>query len=335
MDKEHQSRQARLQEIQAKKEKLAELRRNRQLLKDQEHKTRLSIGGGANVGPQPTACHANRGQLTQPTPNRVDRQKEIETLLSSIDGYSPRTVNRSRPGSTVSSRPLSGQRLSSGSGEPTSDVVSPTANPTGPTVYSSTSTQTLSVAPLRTVYESDSIHSGPGPKQPESVSYERGTQTDGGWEPKDQGTNADDSSEEDREYELERIRADIRREVEEELRATLNTKSADAGREPQEEERYPMRNLTKEEQEAVLQSPDFIDFIEQSTKVMERALDEEYDILVDYTQGSGSLDDEDDAYGKGRTRRGRRVKQIQQFWDEKWSKRRMISDIAFSPKVGF
>jgi hypothetical protein len=51
MDKEHQSRQARLQEIQAKKEKLAELRRNRQLLKDQEHKTRLSIGGGANVGP--------------------------------------------------------------------------------------------------------------------------------------------------------------------------------------------------------------------------------------------------------------------------------------------
>ena len=51
MDKEHQSRQARLQEIQAKKEKLAELRRNRQLLKDQEHTTRLSIGGGANVGP--------------------------------------------------------------------------------------------------------------------------------------------------------------------------------------------------------------------------------------------------------------------------------------------
>jgi transcription elongation GreA/GreB family factor len=51
MDKEHQSRQARLQEIQAKKEKLAELRRNRQLLKDQEHKTRLSIGNTANVGP--------------------------------------------------------------------------------------------------------------------------------------------------------------------------------------------------------------------------------------------------------------------------------------------
>jgi hypothetical protein len=49
MDKEHQSRQARLQEIQAKKEKLAELRRNRQLLKDQEQKTRLSISDRSNV----------------------------------------------------------------------------------------------------------------------------------------------------------------------------------------------------------------------------------------------------------------------------------------------
>jgi len=61
MDKEHQSRQARLQEIQAKKEKLAELRRNRQLLKDQEHKTRLSIGNTANVGPSPWApLHTDR-----------------------------------------------------------------------------------------------------------------------------------------------------------------------------------------------------------------------------------------------------------------------------------
>jgi dynein intermediate chain len=262
----------------------------------------------------------------------VDRQKEVEALLSSIDGYSPRAVNRSRPGSTVSSRPLSGQRLSSGSGEPASDVVSPT--PIGPTAYASASTQTLSIAPLRTVYESDSIHSEPGPKQPEVVSYERGTQTDGDWEPpRDQATNVDDLDE-DREYELERIRADIRAEVEEELRATLDAKVPETDQKAQEE-RYPMRNLTKEEQEAVLHSPDFLDFIEQSTKVMERALDEQYDILVDYTQGSGNLDDEDETYGKGRARRGRRVKQIAQFWDEKWSKRRMISDIDYSPKVGF
>jgi hypothetical protein len=73
MDKEHQGRQARLQEIQAKKEKLAELRRNRQLLKDQEHKTRLSIGGGANVSPlSPTlplltqAAHSANPQSRRP-----------------------------------------------------------------------------------------------------------------------------------------------------------------------------------------------------------------------------------------------------------------------------
>jgi dynein intermediate chain, cytosolic len=166
------------------------------------------------------------------------------------------------------------------------------------------------------------------------VSYNRGTQTDGDFEPqRDQATNVEGSSDQERENELERIRADIRKEIEEEVRSTLDMTKPETGQKAQEEERYPMRNLNEEELEAVLHSPDFIDFIDKSTKVMERALDEDYDILVDYTQGSGSLEDEDETYGKGRARRGRRVKQIAQFWDEKWSKRRMISDIGFSPKV--
>jgi dynein intermediate chain, cytosolic len=206
----------------------------------------------------------------------------------------------------------------------------------GPTVYASTSTQTLSVTPLRTVYESSSIHSEPEPKQSEVVSYDRGTQTNDDWEPQRDGqaSNVERPAEqEQREIEQERIRAELRKEIEEEVRSALDRTKPETGQQAQEGERYPMRTLSEEELEAVLHSSEFVDFVDKSTKVMERALDEDYDILVDYTQGSGSLDDEDETYGKGRLRRGRRVKQISQFWDEKWSKRRMISDIGFSPKV--
>lgn len=73
-----------------------------------------------------------------------------------------------------------------------------------------------------------------------------------------------------------------------------------------------------------------MDFVERSSKVIERALDQEYDILADYAlSGQTGIEDDDDEYrGKGR----RRVKEIAQFYDERWSKKRMISDINFSPK---
>ena len=73
-------------------------------------------------------------------------------------------------------------------------------------------------------------------------------------------------------------------------------------------------------------SGDFADFIERSAKVVERALDLdlEYDILADYGQGG---DEEEDR------QEGRRIREVCQFYDERWSKKRMISDLHYSPKV--
>src|SRR5262249_18002515 len=128
----------------------------------------------------------------------------------------------------------------------------------------------------------------------------------------------------------EQIRQELRREIEEELKAAIQP-MGDAAKN-KDDERFPARTLTDEEFQAVISSSEFEDFVDQSTKIIERGLDEPYDLLTDYNEAKTSLDEEEDGYGAGRGRRGRRVKEVAQFWDERWSKKRMISDIGFSPK---
>ena len=41
--------------------------------------------------------------------------------------------------------------------------------------------------------------------------------------------------------------------------------------------------ISEEEQRRILTSETFHDFLSRSSKIVERALDEEYDVLVDYT----------------------------------------------------
>lgn len=177
-----------------------------------------------------------------------------------------------------------------------------------------------------TVYEQPSASSEAPPKQ-EIITYDQGVQTED-WEqkwPEDNDTQSPERSEE--------LRNKLRQEIEEEVRATVQPREAnEAPRPAQEEERFPARQLSNEELEAVTASKEFQDFLDQSTKVIERALDEEYDLLTDYAHGKANLDDDDESYG-GRGKRGRRVKESHQFWDERWSKKRMISDIDFSPYV--
>jgi dynein intermediate chain len=121
--------------------------------------------------------------------------------------------------------------------------------------------------------------------------------------------------------------------MEEELQATKGL--AEGRIVPQSAQlRYPLRALTDDELNAVTSSNEFLDFVERSTKVIERALDEEYDILADYALGGiGAEEDDDDDYGTARGKKRRSIKEVAQFWDERWSKKRMISDISFSPKV--
>lgn len=131
----------------------------------------------------------------------------------------------------------------------------------------------------------------------------------------------------------EELRQKLRQEIEEELKAVKDP-AAD-GLINTEQAKYPARALTNEELNAVTSSNDFLEFVERSSKVIERALDQDYDVLADYALDGleGLDDDEDEGYGSSRGRMGKKIRQVAQFYDERWSRKRMISDLDFSPKV--
>lgn len=134
--------------------------------------------------------------------------------------------------------------------------------------------------------------------------------------------------ERDREEEL---REKLRKEIEEELRATKELVT-DGVLKPTPATNFLARTLTAEETKAMIQSEEFMDFVDRSTKVIEKALDQEYDILTDYTLQVHDVDDEDEQNGNVGGKGRRKVKELAQFYDERWSKKRMVSSIDFSPK---
>ena len=193
----------------------------------------------------------------------------------------------------------------------------------------------------------------PAPKS-EAVSYSVGVQTSDTWplRPQERSTEELSDSEAEnymstsrtpralkrqsrREREREdELRQNLRREIEEELKAIQNTSHTTLISE-NGQPRFPARPLTNDEMNAVTSSGEFLDFVDRSSKVIERALDQEYDILADYSmEGVDELDDdEDEGYASARGRKGRKIKEVAQFFEEKSCRKRMISDINFSPKV--
>lgn len=75
-----------------------------------------------------------------------------------------------------------------------------------------------------------------------------------------------------------RIQAELDRDAEERRAAQEEDR-----RRKQAEEAAAIRELTEEEAEAVIRSDHFIEFVDQSARLIERALNEEYDFLTDYT----------------------------------------------------
>lgn len=192
-------------------------------------------------------------------------------------------------------------------------------------------------------------------RPPEIVTYSKGVQTDPIVKPGDEediedsdgaegnedrpadGSNVADISRpfgrKKREKD-EEIRTRLRREVEEELKATREAAREEESKNQFESDvamRYPLRTLTNVELNAVTSSDDFLDFVDKSSKVIERALDEEYDILADYSVGGLNADGANGDYPASEEFRD--IKEAVQFWDERQSKKRMISDIHFSPWV--
>ncbi|KAF2200157.1 cytoplasmic dynein 1 intermediate chain 2 [Delitschia confertaspora ATCC 74209] len=326
MDQTAQQRRA---EILAKKAKLEELRRQRELRRESAANRQSGIHS-----PTP---------LAQPTPRREDTKRELENLIEKI-------VGDSRPGSTVPGSPAGGARasrptsvisagqLSGNSGENESP---PTPKPT--TTYVDTAIQTLSITPLTTVYEFPAE-----PKNEEVIMYSKGVQTSDTWSPsRKRGSTGSDSERDEsptrtpvaskrlsrRQLQRdEEIRSMLRKEIEEEIKAASQTNLEGGAVGGSNKENFPARTLTNEELNAVQSSDEFLNFVERSTKVLERALDQQYDILADYALGGAEVDEEDEGYGSGQGKKGRRIKEVAQFWDERWSKKRMISDVGFSTK---
>ncbi|KAI5121496.1 hypothetical protein M0805_006533 [Coniferiporia weirii] len=103
-----------------------------------------------------------------------------------------------------------------------------------------------------------------------------------------------------KEHELEEENAKLEKEIEQEI-----------------------RELTEEERASVFIAPEFLDFVEQSSKILQRALNDGYDYIRDYTVGAESGGDESE---------GKRVKRVCAFYDERYGKNRSITDIDWSPK---
>ena len=268
-----------------------------------------------------------------------------------------RPVGSSREGSPagkVSSRPDSTGR---GSLSPASqNERNPQTPPPGRVTYTqSHATQTISDGDDLPDFASEVPPLQAPPPKKEVLMYSVGVQTS---EPR--GKDASFSDEEDgissrngsprshrrfsrKEKEREdKLRQQLREEVEEEFKSLKLSANSDEDTKENLVDKSTAQNgffhkaLTVEEMEAIVASDEFLDFFNRSGKVMERALDEENDVLVDYTIGDEDYEDDDEVgegYGGSKIKKGRRLKEIAQFYDERWCKKRMISDINFSPKV--
>jgi dynein intermediate chain len=228
-----------------------------------------------------------------------------------------------------SSSPAGKQRIS----DEQSREQAPGTPPTRLYQDASTDTQTLSFTELTTVYEI------PVESKPEYITYSKGVQTTEPWQPAqdysedtEEGEGAPKSpsrrrrmlSQREIEIEEEQIRQRLRQEIEEEIRALQLDEKNES-----EKARFPARALETDELQAVTSSNEFLDFVERSSKVIERALDEEYDVLADYALQSRNAEDDDEYVG----RKGRRIKEVMQFdLTEVMGRKRMVSDIDFSPK---
>ncbi|KAJ7224477.1 WD40-repeat-containing domain protein [Mycena pura] len=84
-----------------------------------------------------------------------------------------------------------------------------------------------------------------------------------------------------------------------------------------------VRELSEEERIAFLSDPKVVNFIDDSTKIFHRVLNDHYNYMSDYTQGTETGSDDSE---------GRRVKRVCEFWSERYGKNRSITDVDWSPK---
>ncbi|OWZ76718.1 dynein intermediate chain, cytosolic [Cryptococcus neoformans Bt85] len=88
-------------------------------------------------------------------------------------------------------------------------------------------------------------------------------------------------------------------------------------------EELTIAELSDEQRQAIFAAPDFTSFIEESTRIVQRALSDGYDYIKDYTIGIDGAFDESE---------GQKVKLFCAFADERWTNGRSVTDVDWSPK---
>lgn len=84
-----------------------------------------------------------------------------------------------------------------------------------------------------------------------------------------------------------------------------------------------LRELSADELGTIYGAQEFSDFVEQSSKIVERALTDAYDYMKDYTRVEDAVPDDAG---------GRQVKNTRTFWDEKLCRGRSITSLDWSTK---
>lgn len=287
------------------------------------------------TGSTTTVRSESRAELDSLISRLVDRPSA--SLLRDGGGETP-SRRGSRPNSVLSAGQLSFENTDYSLSSPRPVSVSIATQTTLPTDDSA-----LDLAQSTSVGTSTFSNFTPTAPKPEVVTYSKSVQTDSWLAQRGRSADARDGSDDEsnsptraarqsrRERERdEEIRERLRKEIEEELKAHRELDQKEAMLAAASSVRYPLRTLTNDELNAVTSSEDFLDFVDKSSKVIERALDEEYDVLTDYALGGLDNDAENGDFASEELRD---IKESVQFWDERQSKKRMISDINFSPWV--
>ncbi|XP_006866690.1 PREDICTED: cytoplasmic dynein 1 intermediate chain 2-like isoform X4 [Chrysochloris asiatica] len=85
----------------------------------------------------------------------------------------------------------------------------------------------------------------------------------------------------------------------------------------------PPHELTEEEKQQILHCEEFLSFFDHSTRIVERALSEQINIFFDYS--GRDLEDKE-----GEIQAGAKLSLNRQFFDERWSKHRVVSCLDWS-----
>ncbi|KAF8328449.1 WD40-repeat-containing domain protein [Cantharellus anzutake] len=120
---------------------------------------------------------------------------------------------------------------------------------------------------------------------------------------------------------------EIRKRIQAEVEAATAVREQELKQENEQiakEIEEEIRELTEEERTAIFATPEFLDFVEESSKRIQRALNDSYDYTQDYRLIGGGVSTDNE---------GKRVKEVCAFFDEKWAKSRSITDIDWSIKA--